>query len=322
MSTKILSRVWDSSQLKGTNLLALISLADQANDQGLVWPSIDTIAQRCRITARSASRVMAALEKSGEVFTHRRPGLHNVYVVKVGMGQRDFEAAAGQLNVMFPIEGHRVTPDEIDRGSPLTPMTGGETPVKNVTPDTDDGGQPPDPLTRVTSPPDTGDRRSNTVVVVEPNTFSDLDDQQQQRDPTAPEREAFNALKVPETIWRGWMGHEAELVLACVLHVQGDEHVRNPVGLLRHMIERDAASPAPKYVRQAREALVTTEAPENESYEAWLIRKLGPEQAKRQLEIEQNADWKPTRREPEVRPERLLQPPMGEWELRAEHAPV
>lgn len=44
-----MSRVWDYSQAKGTPLLVLLSLADFADDEGECWPSISTIAKKCRL---------------------------------------------------------------------------------------------------------------------------------------------------------------------------------------------------------------------------------------------------------------------------------
>jgi len=49
MSIKVMSAVWDYSRASGTPLLVLLKLADWANDDGECWPSISTIAQKCRL---------------------------------------------------------------------------------------------------------------------------------------------------------------------------------------------------------------------------------------------------------------------------------
>ena len=42
MSTHILSACWALSGMSSTQKLVLISLADQANDDGVCWPSVPT----------------------------------------------------------------------------------------------------------------------------------------------------------------------------------------------------------------------------------------------------------------------------------------
>jgi hypothetical protein len=49
MSIKVMTAVWDYSRASGTPLLVLLKLADWANDDGECWPSISTIAQKCRL---------------------------------------------------------------------------------------------------------------------------------------------------------------------------------------------------------------------------------------------------------------------------------
>lgn len=67
MSIKIMTLVWDKSPLKGTELLILLALADMANDDGVCWPSYDTIAQRARVSRRYAISVVGGLIDTGVV---------------------------------------------------------------------------------------------------------------------------------------------------------------------------------------------------------------------------------------------------------------
>ena len=65
MSIRLMSRVWDETKFKGTELLVLLTMADHANDEGVCWPSLARIAVRARCTRRQVSRCMERLKAEG-----------------------------------------------------------------------------------------------------------------------------------------------------------------------------------------------------------------------------------------------------------------
>ena len=65
MSNFILSEAWRLTDITPTQKLVLISLADQANDDGLCWPSVKTIGIRTCLQERSIRQAIADLEKLG-----------------------------------------------------------------------------------------------------------------------------------------------------------------------------------------------------------------------------------------------------------------
>lgn len=67
MSIKAMTRVWEHSHQKGSNLLALLALADHADDFGECWPSEDRIAKKIRMSLRQTQRILASLEQKGEI---------------------------------------------------------------------------------------------------------------------------------------------------------------------------------------------------------------------------------------------------------------
>lgn len=81
MSVHISSAVWRQSKATGATLLVLLSLADQANDEGICWPSVPMIAERCRVSVRSVSRYLAQLEELGEISRMDRQGRSTVFTV-------------------------------------------------------------------------------------------------------------------------------------------------------------------------------------------------------------------------------------------------
>ena len=67
MSVRCIGRVFEESGRVGTELLMLLALADHANDDGTCYPSVDGLAEKCRVSARHANRLLAALRDSGEI---------------------------------------------------------------------------------------------------------------------------------------------------------------------------------------------------------------------------------------------------------------
>ncbi|MBP6897329.1 MAG: hypothetical protein KBC94_23175 [Pseudacidovorax sp.] len=76
MSIAVMSRVWEKSSHGGASLLMMLAIADFADDQGRAYPSVATLAQKCRVQPRTANYTIAELKASGEL------------EVKVGAGPR------------------------------------------------------------------------------------------------------------------------------------------------------------------------------------------------------------------------------------------
>lgn len=72
MSIKLMVRVWEM-KMSHTEKLVLLSLADQANDQGnSCWPSITTIARRCSLTEQGVSNQLKKLKAGGLIVVTKR----------------------------------------------------------------------------------------------------------------------------------------------------------------------------------------------------------------------------------------------------------
>jgi hypothetical protein len=70
MSIRVMSQVWEESEHSGGKLLVLLALADAANDEGICWPSIATLALKSRMSERNVQRLLRELELSGEIKTY------------------------------------------------------------------------------------------------------------------------------------------------------------------------------------------------------------------------------------------------------------
>lgn len=69
-----MSWVWDEGPKDPTERFLLLAMADIADDKGLCWPSVGTVADRCCMSERNARRVIRKLELTGWVMTETQPG--------------------------------------------------------------------------------------------------------------------------------------------------------------------------------------------------------------------------------------------------------
>ncbi len=84
-----MAEVWAHSAQKGSSLLVLLAIADNASDEGVAWPSAETIAAKARMSKRQVLRIVHQIADDGELrIETRRDGrsAKNVYTV-VSRGQ-------------------------------------------------------------------------------------------------------------------------------------------------------------------------------------------------------------------------------------------
>ena len=85
MSISVMTEVWARSTAQGRALLAMLAIADWSDDDGRAWPKVDKLAAKARVSTRTLSRLLAALEESGELEVPRGPrSEERPYIVKVG----------------------------------------------------------------------------------------------------------------------------------------------------------------------------------------------------------------------------------------------
>ena len=100
MSIKIMNRVWQCSQQKGSALLLLLAIADNANDDlGYAWPSTDTLAAKIRMHQRQVQRILVAIEEAGELAIIRGCGRYNTnrYYVLAGMDDQEKKTVFAEI---------------------------------------------------------------------------------------------------------------------------------------------------------------------------------------------------------------------------------
>lgn len=88
MSIKLLDRGWRFSNAKGGDLLVLLGIADFANDEGIAYPSIPTLAKKARLTPRNAQRAIRRLIAAGELGIEEGKGPHRTHLYRIILSER------------------------------------------------------------------------------------------------------------------------------------------------------------------------------------------------------------------------------------------
>ena len=70
-----MASVWKHSDQSGTALLMLLAIADNANEYGEAWPSVPTLAAKCRMSVRNAQELLSRLADAGELHISVQGGM-------------------------------------------------------------------------------------------------------------------------------------------------------------------------------------------------------------------------------------------------------
>lgn len=116
MSIKLMSAVWERSDISSTQKLVLLALADWANDDGLCWPSIDRLAQKTGMAGRSVQRIIRDLEQTGLVKRDEVVGKGNRYWILTPLTD-----CHPRHSVTPPLTECHPTPDTVSPNTSYTP---------------------------------------------------------------------------------------------------------------------------------------------------------------------------------------------------------
>jgi hypothetical protein len=81
MSVRIMAVVWNLESMEPSEKLVLLSLADNANDQGVCWPSVSNMVKKTALSERTVQRVLVELIRAGHLSRHDRPGRSTYFTV-------------------------------------------------------------------------------------------------------------------------------------------------------------------------------------------------------------------------------------------------
>lgn len=147
MSVRTSAAVWECSQHSGTELLMLLAIADFADDNGNAYPSVGTLATKCRTTSRHANRILSVLRTSGELeirMNEGPKGTNRYRITFAGM------TSTSPLTNRSPLTRASSTPD-VHVPKPLTPTSDESSLNRHESPDTSLSAKKP---TRLACPHD------------------------------------------------------------------------------------------------------------------------------------------------------------------------
>lgn len=133
MSVRAITRVFEASQHAGSELLMLVVLADYSDDQGNSYPSVASLARKCRMTTRNANYVLGALQASGElrVLMNQGPGGVNRYRLMLDrMGEQPLKPASPLKATSPPEAGFSPEAPFTLKPTSATPEAGFPKPLK------------------------------------------------------------------------------------------------------------------------------------------------------------------------------------------------
>ena len=81
MSIRIMSASWDLQDISTSQKIVLLSLADQANEDGLCWPSASRTSVRTCLSERATRKAISDLEKLGHLSRNYQPGKCTYYCI-------------------------------------------------------------------------------------------------------------------------------------------------------------------------------------------------------------------------------------------------
>lgn len=117
-----MTAVWESDVQPAGKRIVLLALADSANDEGVCWPSMATIARKAGVGLSSARKACASLEEEGLLEREERRVEHarnksNIYVINVSKLEARAQAPA-QIEGQGPAHSRRGAA-QIEREVPL-----------------------------------------------------------------------------------------------------------------------------------------------------------------------------------------------------------
>ena len=120
MSITIMKLAWEAD-IPPPEKLILLSLSDQANDDGVTWPSVSAIVKKTGMSERTVFRHLASLEKLGHINREQRIGSSTIY--HVHPCQIGTPVKLAPLSLVTPTPAKLAPTTATGDTPPLSPMT-------------------------------------------------------------------------------------------------------------------------------------------------------------------------------------------------------
>jgi hypothetical protein len=134
LSARASGQVWKLSRHKGSELLVLLAIADNAKDDGRdAWPGIPELARKTRLTERNIQLVLRKLEKSGELVIERNAGPNRANLYHIILNGENISPSNGEK--IAPSDGEEISPVKSFQGEiQRTQMVKSSVPTSQIPP--------------------------------------------------------------------------------------------------------------------------------------------------------------------------------------------
>ncbi|MDN2661824.1 helix-turn-helix domain-containing protein [Psychromonas sp. 14N.309.X.WAT.B.A12] len=162
MSVFLMAKAWQASVKNSARKLVLMKLADNADDDGICWPSYNHLAAQCEMSRRTVIRHVDDLILAGFIKkTTRKGGIH---FNKSNMFQLLIDE--GDINNLQANKAEAIALKQVKNDSPSDNLSLGDVVTENH-PTGDRGSS--DLVTETTRPSDTGSPRTIIDPSIEPS---------------------------------------------------------------------------------------------------------------------------------------------------------
>lgn len=80
MSVRASNAVWQHTEAAHSALVVMLAIADNADDHGIAWPSVKTIARKGRLTERAIQLAIRSLVAAGELLVYEGQGDYGTHL--------------------------------------------------------------------------------------------------------------------------------------------------------------------------------------------------------------------------------------------------
>ena len=87
MSIRVMSQVWDDGPLAYIDRYVLLAIADNANDDGYAYPSIEKLAEKTQMSRRTVMRSLQSLEEDGWIISRKRSRNRRFSTYEIQLGK-------------------------------------------------------------------------------------------------------------------------------------------------------------------------------------------------------------------------------------------
>lgn len=126
MSVRIMTAVWNV-RLPDSEKIVLLALADCANDEGLCWPSMATLAKKCSKSDRTVQAAIKSLVATGHMSRSEVPGKGCRYII------HPTPEAASPPQPLHPRSEFTSEAASPPKGTTLTPEAASDKPSRTIT---------------------------------------------------------------------------------------------------------------------------------------------------------------------------------------------